>query len=305
MHPFLKKSTLLFSLTLLLGNCSPDNTSLNEKNQFAIMTSISNNQFKDYWYQGKAEITSYDLQQSRYGEIHKGDAVLIFVTEDFSKKKQVKLDYPSKNPKDAVPILKLNATRKFNTGIYPYSTMQSIFTPVNQKENSGSLKISTSSQEWCGHTFMQLNQKGENYQVQSNSYFESEGDTNSKIEKVLLEDEIFNLIRINPEILPKGKIEIIPSTLFTRFNHTEFKTEDATTLLEENNGAMVYSIQYQSMDRKLVINFEKSFPHQILSWEETSRGKTTSATKKKTILLDYWSKNGVADLKYRADLGLD
>jgi len=173
MFSFIKNSIPLFLLIFLFGNCTQDKNQSSDKNQFAVMTSVSNNQFKDYWYQGKAEITSYNLQQARYGEIHKGDAVFIFVTEDFSKKKQVKLDYPSKNLKDAVPILKLNATRKFNTGIYPYSTMQSVFTPVNQKEDNGSLKVATSSQEWCGHTFMQLNQRGNNYQVQSNSYFES------------------------------------------------------------------------------------------------------------------------------------
>ena len=52
--------------------------------------------------------------------------VLIFVTEDFSASKQVKLDRPEKVPSDAVKVLKLNATRKFNTGIYPYSILSII-----------------------------------------------------------------------------------------------------------------------------------------------------------------------------------
>ena len=46
--------------------------------------------FNAYWYGGEAEITSYELEQVRYGEVHKGTSVLIFVTEPFSKKKQVK-----------------------------------------------------------------------------------------------------------------------------------------------------------------------------------------------------------------------
>ena len=45
------------------------------------------NEFKDYWYEGKAEITTYKLDQARYGEIHNGRSVLIYVTEHFSKKK--------------------------------------------------------------------------------------------------------------------------------------------------------------------------------------------------------------------------
>jgi len=311
---FLKKNTILLFVILLFGNCSTDqNENRNNKNPLAMNAALSNNQFKEYWYQGKAEITSYELEQARYGEIHKGDAVLIFVTEDLSKKKQVKLDYPSKNPSDAVPILKLNSTRKFNTGIYPYSTMQSIFTPVNQKENSGSLKVTTSSQEWCGHTFMQLNQKGNNYQVQTNSYFESEGDSNSKIEKALLEDELFNLIRINPKALPQGELNIIPSTLFARLKHIKFQTEKASAQLETQKNQVVYTLDYSSLNRKLAITFEKDFPYQILSWEETyksgfgssAKTMTTKATKKKSILLDYWGKNSVADIKYQKELGLD
>lgn len=100
--------------------------------------------FKEYWYSGKAEITSYKLEQARYGEIHQGQAVLIYVTEDFLPHKQVKADQKSNN---TVSVLKLNATKKFNTGIYPYSVMQSTFFPVSNNQHA--IKITSSIQEWC------------------------------------------------------------------------------------------------------------------------------------------------------------
>ena len=53
------------------------------ENQAQVNHSL-NPKFGDYWYQGKAELASYDLNQSRYGEIRNGHAVLIFLTEDFS-----------------------------------------------------------------------------------------------------------------------------------------------------------------------------------------------------------------------------
>ena len=56
--------------------------------------------FKNYWYQGKAEVASYKLEQARYGEMRDGHAVLVFVTEDFSKSKQVKLDNSQRAGKD-------------------------------------------------------------------------------------------------------------------------------------------------------------------------------------------------------------
>src|SRR5438105_8601198 len=94
-------------------------------------------QHRAYWTQGKAEITSYKLTQSRYGELHEGDAVLIFVSEPFSRSKQVKLDDWQSAGNDAVEVLKLNFTKKFVTGIYPYSLMFSVFTPA---DGSRSLK---------------------------------------------------------------------------------------------------------------------------------------------------------------------
>ena len=92
---------------------------------------LVNNQFHNYWYAGKAELNSYELKQSKYGEIRKGEVVLVFVTEPFSLSKQVKLDNPNKAGKDNVPVMKLNQIRKFTTGIYDYSIVTSVFTPVD------------------------------------------------------------------------------------------------------------------------------------------------------------------------------
>jgi len=270
-------------------------------------------EFRKYWYAGDAEITSYKLEEARYGEIHKGDAVLIFVTEDFSKSKQVKLDYPDRNPKDKVPILKLNLTKKFNTGIYPYSLMQSVFTPVDTKKYPNSLKVSTSSQEWCGHTFTQLNLNGGQYKVKGLSYFETEGDMEQKVDKAFLEDEIWTKIRLSPNDLPKGEIKMIPGTLYSRLGHQALKVEKAQATLEAVGQQYTYKILYPSSNRSLSITFNQAFPHEITNWEESKtsgfgasrKQLTTKATLNKSIKLDYWSKHDVKDLALRAELGLE
>ncbi len=308
------KSILPIVSILFLYNCGTESNSIESNiGQFAITTKNESNNFDKYWYQGKAEISSYDLKQARYGEIHQGSAVLVFVTEDFSKKKQVKLDNPSANPKDAIPILKLNMTRKFNTGVYPYSIMQSTFTPVDLKEHPNTLKVTSSSQEWCGHTFMQLNLENNSYNTQVRSYFESEGDKDSNLKKSVLEDELWSIIRIDPKQLPIGEFDIIPSTTYARLRHITFRNERATASLKENEKEIQYDLDYKNIDRKLSIVFEKAFPHQIISWEEsfksgfgsTAKTLVTKASRKKSMLLDYWSKNGNADLHYREELGLE
>ncbi|MEZ4827603.1 MAG: hypothetical protein R3C61_15170 [Bacteroidia bacterium] len=278
----------------------------------SVYTDFSDRDFKNYWYQGLAEITSYDLQQARYGEIHHGHAVAVFVTEDFSAKKQVKLDNPESAGNDRVPILKLNLSKKFNTGIYPYSMMLSVFTPVDIRNYPYSLKTTMSSQEWCGHVFTQMNLRGNEYHLTGLSYFESEGDENLDIKKYTLEDELWTRIRISPENLPVGEVTLIPGSFYSRLRHKEITPATARISLTENNGIMDYQIFYPEADRTLVIHFEKQFPHKITAWEETytsgwgpgAQKLTTRAVAKKTLINDYWSRHNNEDLGLRTELGL-
>lgn len=298
-------SCLIFLISAIYG-CNSDGKS----------ETFNSKMFNDYWYQGKAEITSYDLEQARYGEIREGYSVLIFVTEDFSLKKQVKLDDPLGAGDDAVKVLKLNLIKKFNTGIYRYSLMESVFTPVDLMKHPNTLKLSTSSQEWCGNVFMQLNLHGNKYDVKLFSYFESEGDREYTVSKAFLEDEIWTRIRVSPSDLPVGKIKMIPGTLPSRLLHNELRVRQALTSLNAiggEGGLMSYRVKYQDLGRELVINFKSDFPYEIESWEETytsgwgkyARKLTTRAKRRKTIITDYWKKNKNLDVTLRKELGLD
>src|SRR5205085_1004801 len=73
----------------------------------SVPATVANEQFRAYWNQGKAELTRYALEQARYGEIRHGDAVLVFVTEDFLTDKEVKLESPP-GDRRVSPVLKLN-----------------------------------------------------------------------------------------------------------------------------------------------------------------------------------------------------
>lgn len=272
--------------------------------------------FNDYWYGGNAEITSYRLEQARYGEIHSGEAVLVFVTEPFSKSKQVKLDDWRDSSPDNVSVLKLNATKKFLTGIYPYSMMSSTFKPVSFNQYPEMLKVTTSSQEWCGHTFMQLNLGKNDYRLRGFSYFESEGDVDLKVPKTMLEDEVWSMIRLNPALLPVGEIEMLPSTFYLRLRHQEAEPQKVKSTLDEigsssysDKSHFKYVLDYTN--RNLTIYFEKEFPFGILGWEESyisgfgnPQKLTTKATKINTIKSAYWGKNSNTDREIREQLGL-
>lgn len=262
--------------------------------------------FKSYWYAGNAEITSYTLEQARYGEVRKGSSVLIYVTEPFLPEVQVKAD---RNNPSNIPVLKLNATKKYLTGIYPYSIMSSTFYPVH--DNQHAIKTSLSIQEWCGHIYSQINNR-DMFEFTSHSYFEGEADKAVSLDKAFLENEIWTKIRINPENLPLGEIDIIPSLEFFRMKHQEMKALRAVATLKTTNGISTYTINYGDDIRKLTINYTTAFPHTIESWEEEfksgfgpkAKTMTSKGTKLKSIKTPYWRQNSNKDVFLRDSLGI-
>jgi len=311
--------SFIFIGFLFLSSCSsksaPDkldsSSSLNTSSEKNISL---NSGFNDYWYAGEAEISSYELTQARYGELHPGTEVLIFVTEDYNMDKQVKKESPSNDA--FAPILKLNRIKRFTTGIYDYSMMTSVFKAVDFNKYPRAFKINSSSQDWCGHTWSTLTWGDNGYRQNLDSYFESEVVEDRDVSKVISEDELMTIARLSPDLLPQGKYRMIPSLNYSRFSHIPLSAEECSGDLttesdKEGIGVSTYSVKYTS-GRELKIVFQTEFPHKIYSWEEKRKSGfgtkakwlTTTAKLKKSIKSAYWSKNGVVDEPMRKLLGL-
>lgn len=294
------RSNIFFFSLLAIIACHPPGNAQKPVNGVAKYAN-----FGDFWYQGKAELNRYELSQVRYGDVHQGDAVLIFVTEPFLKKEQVKRDFGNQ-PADSV--LKLNGTRKFVTGIYPYSTMTSVFTTVDQ---SITPKVSFSSQEWCGHVFMQLNRKNNQYHAEFRSYFQNEGDQQLQFQDLALEDELMVQIRINPEGLPLGKFKILPSLQELRLSHKDAKPYSAEAKLTQvqderfgNEAVSLYHLRYEDLNREVLIYFSQKAPYEILGWEEVYGDLKTTAVRTHVLWDNYWSHHNNQDRAMREKLGL-
>ncbi len=268
-----------------------------------------------YWYQGKAEVTRYELQQNRYRNVHPGEVILVQVTEDFLTDKQVKNDnYQNSN---SVGVLKTNMIRRFTTGLYDYSIMVSVFTPTDTEKYLQTLKVTTSTQDWCGHTFMQLNWRNNQYQTQIRSYFENEADEDFAVPYAMLEDELFNRIRMNPEGLPTGKIKILPSLHIARLLHKRFQQVDADASLKnysgndfEGDNLRAYRVEFSEINRTLEIVFENESPYQIVGWTERypsfdGQIRTTIAKRTNTMVTPYWQQNSLSDTAKRKELGVE
>lgn len=256
--------------------------------------------FNQYWFDGMAELSSYTVEQERYGEMRQAEKVLIFVTEDLSAAKQVKLDNPQDAGADRLPVLKLNTVYRFNTGIYDYSIAQSVFLPL---DGSPTAKLACSVQDWCGHVYTQLNRTPKGYRMREFSYFEQEGEKDVTLADALLEDALWVMIRVNPAALPQGKQQLIPGLVHSRFRHIPLAVRPATLKLQAGTAESVYTIEYPEWGRTLRIQFETAFPHRITGWTEHEGEKRMSkGTLRRSMREAYWNKNDNDDLPLQDSL---
>lgn len=213
--------------------------------------------------------------------------------------------------------MKLNFTKKFYTGVYPYSIMTSIFTPADTSTHARTLKVTTSAQEWCGHVYTQFNLRGGEYDVTGHSYFMDEADQTFELDAAVpLEDDVWTRLRLGPESLPGAKsrqeIRMIPGTQYLRLRHRNPAPERALVEILRGAKSHTYVIEYPELNRRLAVEFEAAFPHAILGWTETHESGfgaaekmlTTKAERTHVMHLDYWNKHNNADAKYRGRLGL-
>jgi hypothetical protein len=304
-------SSIITVSTVLFFSCKPTNTNIKGFQNVAVSSLTQSSfapdpNFNQYWYAGKAELNSYDYTINRYDESRSGYAVMIFVTEDLSKSKQVKLDDPAAAGSDRVPVLKLNTLQRFQTGIYDYSLMSSLFTPVDIQNNPHSLKLTTTVQDWCGHVFSQLNLTGKGYRISQYSYFEMEGDKASDTEGGMLEDELFTRLRINPESVVAKSVKIIPNLTYTRLRHKPIASQNANIDIKEGEkGLKICTINYTDIKRRLEISFEAAFPYKIMGFKEYDGEKVLSeAHIRKTVMSAYWEQHDLKSDPLRKELGL-
>ncbi|TXD35588.1 hypothetical protein FRC98_15375 [Lujinxingia vulgaris] len=134
--------------------------------------------FWEHWGDGRGEVSVYRGQIARYGELRDAQATLIFVTEPHDRRTWVKDDEVADEHR--TEVIKLNQLLDFQTGVYPYRVMTSVFAPVDhwdaERERHSPVKITMGVQEWCGQVFHALWPGRSQYLSRLTSYFESEGD---------------------------------------------------------------------------------------------------------------------------------
>jgi hypothetical protein len=257
--------------------------------------------FWNVWGDGHAELAAYDLTMPRYGEMKRGTAVSIMVSEPFSASARVKAD-PGKHPaSDEFPVMKLNLVKDFQTGIYDYNDMLSSFLAlkaVNGRAPGTLTKAVYSRQEWCGSTFNLALFDAGKIRATMHSYFDGEGDQQKEIRNDLRgvpDDQLIFWARGMAEPWTKpGDIVALP--YLTSAEHSketlvwkqaQFKRSKVLRKIQvgqEQIEAEVFTVQIVDGGKKEFI-VEKHGARRLLRWEFSSGEKGTLI---KSARLKYW-----------------
>lgn len=264
--------------------------------------------FKEHWRDDRAELSGYVITTMRYGRPRHGVVVLVYVTEPMDGRVWVKTDDPDEH---SVDVLKLNHTLNFRTGIYPYSVMTSVFSPVDGqgRERFAPAKISLTVQEWCGHVFREIFPKGNHLHSVAHSYFAGEGDRRETIRTepmTLYEDALLIQLRELDGAFAEGRNWegfIVPTLWSGRKSHKPPRPVPATITRTEaairGEPVTLFKLRYRGYTRTFVV--EKSHPHRVLGWD-ISDGEQASILR--TTRLPYWMLNGPGDGSHLVELGL-
>jgi len=271
---------------------------------------VASASFRGRWFDGNAELSGYQVTQPRYGELRSGQLVLTYVTEPMNKTTRIKDDDAVKD--NRLDVIKLNANLSFLTGIYPYAVMTSVFAPIDrwQGEDAFSpVKITTTVQEWCGHTFHGIWPGDAEIGERLMSYFASEGETNRLIprpSKTLFEDALLIQLReLDGAFAGGGNWDgyVVPSLWRIRRAHVPVVPLAAsitrTSIRKQDTEVTQFTLVMGAFTK--VIDVEAGGDHRILGWT-TSDGETAQLLS--TAKLPYWQLNHTGDESHRQELGL-
>lgn len=276
--------------------------------------------FLKYWKSGMAELSSYAITTSRYGESRRAQGVMVFVYEEIDDKTRIKVESDRVPPARRVPVLKLNNVLKFNTGIYDYSVMTSVFAGLSGPGVTRPFeprKVSFSSQEWCGNVYHHVLPRAAGLASTIHSYFEAEGDAETVIPypkgSLFYEDEMPILVReLDGEFLKPGEsraINLVPSLWERRKRHVALAILEATltkngpATLSTPTGprpAIKWTLAWK--DHAMSYYVEAAPPGKLLAWDDGKGEKGELIT---SLRKTYWERNHNQDQPLRKELGLD
>ena len=280
MNKFIRNNFLAICITLaVIYAFAKKATIFQQEPNLKVITVLPINQgtnkiFTNYWKNNKIEVTKYELKED---SISIGESTLTF-----------NIDYvEGVNKTDSIQTLRSDFTGKIYKEKFDYSAMTSTYLPLNLSLRPHAMKVVNSVQEPTNNSFLQLSQIPKSYEIIARRTFKGKTNQYFILERKNLEDELFAKIRINPNDLPIGDIEMIPSFAYYQSLRKNPKIHEAKAEMKEYRGIeffgkklKIYTIDYPDLRRNLSIIFETDFPFEIVGWRELADRKINVGMRK-------------------------
>lgn len=247
------------------------------------------------WNDGNAEVTRYEARDLRYGIARTSRAVLIVVAEDLLRDRLVKPDRPG----DAatVRVLKLNHVRSIPTGVYVYQQMLSAFLGADRLD---ALKLTVTSHEWCGNTFVEWRRDRPALEVRT--YFENPGDADVPFAPgdALFYDALPLALRGLDFVRTREASVRVVDTLFAAHPEPPSIAGGRLTVERRAAPASAWRVTLVRGDRRDVFDFDAAFPHGLSRWERSDGGELRRIDVRR---FRYWERNAPGDERFFSEPG--
>jgi hypothetical protein len=234
------------------------------------------------WDDGQAEVATYDASRIVYGKARPHTARLITVYEDLTKEFYTKADWPY-GQKPILPVLKQIYLATIPTANYDYQYMTSTF--VDRGEFGRTVKLTVSSQDWCGLTTKAFELWGNKPRMVYTSYWDGEGtgvrELGSNLDDHFEEDLFLNLRALPFKDGLRAAFWLYPPQTTPRAQDP--RAVPAALTVAPGNEMWIVVVEARD-GRELRYEFATEYPHVLRKFDH-SDGRTMTLKSPRTLRL--------------------
>ncbi|HEY3214869.1 MAG TPA: hypothetical protein VGK93_00100 [Candidatus Eisenbacteria bacterium] len=255
------------------------------------------------WDDGTAEFSTYVGTTRRYGEDRATEARIVVVKEDLLRATLVKSEQ-GPVPGKTLEAIKLNVLVDFQTGVYTYHQMASVFFDRRTMEV---LKETMSHTEACGITYVRVGPKQGRLVHEAHSYWEGEADREVPLRwpaggEPLYWDALPVSLRrwmAGPSGPSEQRVWLLPSQVSgrspvesTRPARATIRMSDVATIQVPAGRFAARRFEVQTAQGADTLWLDRRFPHTMLKLD-TAAGRHLAL--RQTLRLDYWNRHRNGD----------
>ncbi|MCG3173009.1 MAG: hypothetical protein GMKNLPBB_01185 [Myxococcota bacterium] len=246
------------------------------------------------WYDGKGEVSAYRSVIQRYNAPRRSIEFHVVVSETFNREKLVKQESPTP-PGNQITVTKFNLVRHFQTGIYDYHQVASVFL---DQQTAMPIKQTFTSAEWCGLTFKEILPRAGLTRMTVNTYWDPEASAAYELDTprgVLTNESLPVTLRALP--FATGAVfaaPMIPPQMSSRGPRPEIREARIVITGKENVTAPAGAFESWRVEAdwggpaKDVLWFAESSPHLLVKWDQAEGHRHELIVSKR---LEYWKMN--------------